>query len=254
MKHLKNTIWIGILALAGTLFAASSAVAGPVLPAPTIEAGIHQSVPPFSYKEEGVQKGIAYDLLKAIGEISGFKVSGNPMGFSAMIPALQSSQIDVAVAGFFVTDERKKIIDFSTPFFREGSILVVPENSSIKVYSDLDGKVVVAQQGSAALRLLTKMAPQYNLSIRQVPDQATMLLMLESGNADAAFYDSAVIQYVIATQKHNALKTIGPVQDPTDIAFALSKNSRWTPILNDGLAQLQRTGKLQEIIHRYVKD
>ncbi|XBS69053.1 transporter substrate-binding domain-containing protein [Acerihabitans sp. KWT182] len=224
-------------------------------PADNIEAGILETAPPFVFKQDGQYKGITYDILKEIAQRQHFKISANPMGFDAMIPAMQSSQIDVAVAGFFVTPERKKIIDFSVPFFQEGSVLVVPVNSAIKSYGDLTGKVVVTQQGSAALNVLNKLAPQYHITVRAIADQSNLLLTLQSGNADAAFYDSAIIEYLIAQQgAHPTLRTVGKVQEPTDIAFALPKNSKWTTVLNENIEKMKSSGELKTIIGRYIKE
>ncbi|STJ81636.1 glutamine ABC transporter, substrate-binding protein [Escherichia coli] len=36
-----------------------------------------------------------------------------PMDFSGIIPALQTKNVDLALAGITITDERKKAIDFS---------------------------------------------------------------------------------------------------------------------------------------------
>ncbi|TKI06595.1 substrate-binding periplasmic protein [Martelella alba] len=248
-----------IIALAGISWLAAGygvARAESAPPADHIEAGILiESAPPFVFKENGQFKGITYDILKTIAARRHFRIAQDPMGFDAMIPAMQSSQIDVAVAGFFVTPERKKIIDFSTPFFQEGSVLVVPVNSPIKRYADLEGKVVVTQQGSAALNVLNKLAPQYHITVKALADQANILLTLQSGNADAAFYDSAIIEYLIAKQgKHPSLRTVGDVRDPTDIAFALPKGSKWTPLLSDEITAMKKSGELKTIIGRYIKD
>ena len=48
------------------------------------------------------------DLARAIGKKLGKKVEIQNMGFDALIPALNSGNIDVAAAGMSITDERKR--------------------------------------------------------------------------------------------------------------------------------------------------
>ncbi|WP_054311288.1 transporter substrate-binding domain-containing protein [Mesorhizobium sp. 1M-11] len=224
-------------------------------PSDTIEAGILMTAPPFSYVNNGQQKGITYDLLNAIAKDQGFKIHLNPMGFDAMIPAMQAHQIDVAVAGFFVTDVRKKIIDFSEPFFTEGSALAVPIDSPIKSYDDLKGKTIVSQQGSAALSVLQGIAPERGVDVRAMADEANLLMAVQSGNADGIFFDSAIVAYRISLEGDKpTLRIVGEVQHPTDIAFALPKDSKWTPILNAGIEKLRKSGELEKIVKTYVAE
>ena len=45
----------------------------------------------------------------------GKKVEFVAMGFDALIPALNTGNIDVAIAGMNITEERKKVVTFSEP-------------------------------------------------------------------------------------------------------------------------------------------
>ncbi|MHA6643638.1 transporter substrate-binding domain-containing protein [Mesorhizobium sp. A623] len=250
LKNLKVAFGLGTVA---ALIAFQPANAGPSLPSDTIHAGILRTAPPFAFVQDNNYKGMTYDILQAIAKKEGFKVDLRPMGFDAMIPAMQAEQIDVAVAGFFVTEQRKKIIDFSTPFFKEGSVLAVPIDSPIKSYEDLKGKTIVSQQGSAALALLNKIAPKYDVQVGILADSANMLLATQTGNADGIFFDSAVVAYQIAVEKdHPTLRLVGDIQSPSDIAFALPKGSPWKEVLDEGLDKLRNSGELEKIVDTYV--
>jgi ABC-type amino acid transport substrate-binding protein len=246
------TVAVG-LATVTALTAFQPAMADPKLPSDTIHAGVLRTAPPFAFVQDNEYKGMTYDILQAIAKDDGFKVDLRPMGFDAMIPAMQAEQIDVAVAGFFVTEPRKKIIDFSTPFFEEGSVLAVPIDSPIKSYDDLKGKKIVSQQGSAALALLKEIAPKYDVEVGIIADSANMLLATQTGNADGIFFDSAVVAYQIALEKdHPTLRLVGDIQSPTNIAFALPKGSPWKEVLDEGLDKLRKSGELEKIVDTYV--
>lgn len=47
------------------------------------------------------------------------------MGFDALIPALNTGNIDVAIAGMSITDERKQAVGMSDPYYTSGLIVMV---------------------------------------------------------------------------------------------------------------------------------
>lgn len=220
-----------------------------------VEVGILTTVPPFAYQQDGAYKGMSYDILAAISRAANLRLHLNPMKFDAMIPALQAHQVDVAVAGFFVTDARKRIVDFSDPFFAEGSALAVPVGSPIRSYADLKGKTIAAQQGAAALTWAQKIASANGATVRVIADSANMFLALQAGDVDGVFHDSAVLAYRIAQQSdHKTLRIVGDIVGPTDIAFAVTKGSDLVAILNHGLTALRASGELDRIRKTYVAE
>ena len=62
--------------------------------------------------------------------------------------ALQANQVDAVMAGMSITDERKKVFDFSDPYFTSGVQLGVLENSDVQSLDDLDGKTVAVKTGT----------------------------------------------------------------------------------------------------------
>lgn len=81
----------------------------------------------IEFQKEGSDEftGFDMDLIRAIGTKLGYKVEISSMGFDALIPALNSGNIDVAIAGMSITDERKKVVVFSDPYYTSGLIVMV---------------------------------------------------------------------------------------------------------------------------------
>ena len=65
------------------------------------------------------------DLARAIGKQLGRKVEIQNMGFDALIPALNSGNIDMAIAGMSITPDRQKAVTFSDPYYTSGLTVVV---------------------------------------------------------------------------------------------------------------------------------
>jgi ABC-type amino acid transport substrate-binding protein len=119
-----------------------------------VVVGVVTTAPPFSYADDDKITGISNDILQRIAELEKFEIEYVPLKFDALIPSIQAGQIDIAVSGIFVTEERKKIVDFSNPYHFQGAILVAPIDSAINNIASLKGKTLAAQQGSAALNIV----------------------------------------------------------------------------------------------------
>jgi ABC-type amino acid transport substrate-binding protein len=217
-----------------------------------ITAGINTVGVPFAYRENDAFKGVMYDMLEAIAKLEGFSVEYSPMKFDAMIPALQVNQIDLGVTGFFVTDARREIIDFTTSIFKQGSVLVVNADSPISSVEGLRGKVIAAQQGSAPLKVAQSHAGEWGVEVRILSDAANMMLAMQTGDVAGMIYDSAVIKAHIKKEgDHPSRKIISGLLNPTEIAYGVPKGGVMLGVMNDGLAALKASGQFDAIMARY---
>ena len=106
-----------------------------------LRVGTEPSFAPFEFQKEGSKEftGFDIDLVRAVGKQMGYKVEVQNMGFDALIPALSAGNIDVAIAGMSITDERKKVVEFSDPYYTSGLIIMVnKDNNDIKTLKDLE--------------------------------------------------------------------------------------------------------------------
>ncbi len=71
---------------------------------------------PFEFKQDGKYTGFDIDLWEAIAKEAGLTYQLRPMDFNGIIPGLQTRNLDVALAGITIRDDRKKVIDFSDPY------------------------------------------------------------------------------------------------------------------------------------------
>src|SRR3546814_6210221 len=89
-----------------------------------------------------------------------------PMDFNGIIPGVQTRNIDVALAGITIRDDRKKVIDFSDPYYESGlAILVNKDNNAIKTAKDLEGKMVAVKIGTATVDYLKANVPNDKLKL-----------------------------------------------------------------------------------------
>lgn len=114
--------------------------------------------------------------------------------FAGLIPALESSRIDVIISALSITDPRKKRISFSIPYAELTSYFITRKDSDLMGATDLDslqkvltGKKVGVQQGTARGAYVQETMPQVDLKTYESLDQ--MQIDLEAGRLDAGFSD-----------------------------------------------------------------
>jgi len=218
--------------------------------------GIDTTYPPFEFEEDGEYTGIDIDLINAIAENQGFEIAFNPMDFGGIIPALQAGQLDVAIAGMSITDERKEVVDFSDPYFDAGLSLVVAEdNSDITSLEDLEGKTVAVKSGTTGAQFARDNEAEYGYEISQFEDSPSMFQEVSNGNADVLLEDYPVIAYAIA-ESELALKTVGErlTGDQYGIAVLKGENAELLEQINAGLQELRDSGEYDEILNKYIAE
>lgn len=218
------------------------------------KVGVDVTYPPFEFKEGNEYKGIDIDLINAIAENQGFEIELSPMDFGGIIPAMQANQLDVAIAGMSITDERKKVVDFSEPYFDAGlTVVVKKDNAEIKSVDDLKGKTVAVKKGTTGAKYATDNATKLDIKVVQFNDSPAMFQEVSNGNADALIEDYPVISYAIA-QQDLGLKIVGDRLngDQYGIAVLKGENADLLEKINKGLAELKEDGTYDEIVKTYL--
>lgn len=210
---------------------------------------------PFSFEENGSYKGIDVELLDAIAKEEGFEYELKPMDFQAVIPGLTSGQLDGAIAGISITDERKQALDFSDGYFESGLSLVVnANNTDINGVDDLQGKSAAVKKGTAGSQFAEENADKYGLKLNYLEDSPTMFLEVENGNSDFLLEDYPVIAYKIKVDGGSKLRIAGDKLTKVDYGFAVSKgkNKELLQKFNDGLKKVKENGEYDKIVGQYI--
>lgn len=218
--------------------------------------GIDVTFPPFEYEENGQYKGIDVDLINAIAADQGFEVELKPMDFKGIIPALLADQIDVAIAGMSITDERKEKVDFADPYFDAGVTLVTKKgNSEITKPEDVAGKIIAAKKGTIGADKAAEINEQYGAKeVRLFDDSPSMFQEVANGNAEVLLEDFPVVAYAIATNEKLDLQIVGDRLNGDQYGIAVKKgeNQELLQKINTGLKNLKDSGKYDEILNTYL--
>ncbi|MGH7154347.1 MAG: transporter substrate-binding domain-containing protein [Acetobacteraceae bacterium] len=114
-----------------------------------------RNAPPFAMKtQDGAWEGISIDLWRHIAERQGWRYRIVERGsVQDLLDAVTSGQVDVAVAALTVTEDRRKVMDFTQPFFETGLGVAVPR-SGIIPWLPVVRTLLSARFGQAILALL----------------------------------------------------------------------------------------------------
>ena len=144
---------------------------------------------PMDYKNEaGEWIGFDADLAKAFAESLGVKVEFQEIEWNNKILELNGKNIDCVWNGMTLTAEVKESMLCSKPYCNNAQIVVVP-NVKADEYSNVDAIKnlnFAVEHGSAG----NEQATAYGFKTTEVQDQATALMEVASGTADAAIIDS----------------------------------------------------------------
>jgi polar amino acid transport system substrate-binding protein len=105
---------------------------------------------------------------------------------------MATGKCDIAAAGMTITDERKKAILFSEPYFDATQALLVPNGSTVKTLADLKGKKLGAQASTTGLDYANKNKDANGYEIVEFQDLAAQTQALLTGQVDGAINDLPV--------------------------------------------------------------
>ena len=103
--------------------------------------------PPFASKNAaGKWEGFEVDLIGAVCEEMKAKCEVKETAWDGIIPALTSKKIDVIFASMSITDERKKTIDFSIPYYNTPAAVLAAKTTQIGADpASMKGKTIGVQ-------------------------------------------------------------------------------------------------------------
>lgn len=174
----------------------------------TIKIGVFSDKAPFGYvdsdgKNQGfdvyVAKRFAKDLL---GDES--KVEFVLVDAASRVAYLESKKVDIIMANFTVTDERKEKVDFTNPYMKVSLGIVSPDSSKITSEDQLKGKKIIVAKGTTAETYMTKNHPDVELV--KFEQYSEIFQALKDKRGDAILSDNTE---VIAWAKDNAGFTVG---------------------------------------------
>lgn len=181
----------------------------------TIVIGTSPGYLPFDMKDKkGNFVGYDMDLANAIGKALNVKVQFKQYDFDGLIPALQTGDIDMVLAGMTIRGDRALSVSFSNPYYQTGQLLMVPnKDGKTSNYKQLDlpGKKIAVSQGTTGA-LLAKDVFKH-ATVVDYPDFPSAGMALSQGDADGVIYDEPAIQMFVTMNPTKARAVEGLISN-----------------------------------------
>ena len=217
----------------------------------TLKVGIYIYDYPVLHLTNDNAGGFDYDLMHEIANVSDFKIQFVPMQFSDLIPSLLRDDIDIIIAAMAITEDRKKIVNFSDRYLTAGqSIAVTKENTNITTTNDLVGKTVGVIKDTVSDMILSKMEGIRQIKRFEIAGSAFISLKVES--IDAVLIDKLTgINYI---RYDNDLQIVDTIEYP-EIGYGIAVRKEDNILLdkiNSGLKKIKANGTYQKIVDKYL--
>lgn len=204
--------------------------------------------PPMEFMENDKFAGFDIELVEAVAAQMGKKVEWVNIDFKGLVPGLVSKRFDMAVSAIYITDERKKVVDFSDSYYAGGLVAMVKNGSSIQTLKDLDGKKVSVQVGTKSVIYLNDKHPKVQLV--EVQKNQEMFNLVDIGRADAAVTGKpAAFQYI---RTRGGMQVLPEALTTEEYGMAIRKDlPELTQAVNKALAALKADGSYQAIVSKW---
>ena len=230
---------IGALTLASTLARADDKI---------LRVGTDATFPPMEFVDGGKRTGFDIELTEALAKVMGRQIEWVDIDFKGLIPGLISKRFDLAMSAIYITDDRKKVVDFTDAYYAGGLVAMVKEGSSIRKLGDLDGKKVTVQVGTKSVGYLQQNFPKVERV--EVEKNQEMFNLVDIGRADAAVTGKpAAYQYV---RTRPGLKVLEEQITTEEYGIAVRKDTpELTKAVNAALAKLKADGTYAAIVKKW---
>ncbi|NDZ16425.1 hypothetical protein C7T35_22030 [Variovorax sp. WS11] len=216
--------------------------------------------PPFeSVGPDGKLVGFEVDLSNALCEELKLKCKLVNVAFDALIPGLVTKKSDALITSLNINEDRKRVIDFSEPYYRMENRFVAKKGANIPISREgLKGKKIAVQAGTAQASYVRKFYGDI-ADVKYYQGASEPYLELLSGRADLHFGFVVQINDSFLSKDGKGYEFVGPSVSGKDdktlgegVAVAVRKDDKELKALfNQGLQSLRKNGTLKKINDKY---
>lgn len=219
-----------------------------------LTVGVKDDVPGFGYMNPTTKQyeGLEIDIAKAIAKKlfnNETKVKFVPVTAKNRSAFLNQDRIDMVIATFTVTEDRKRSFDFSDVYYTDSVGFMVKKASGITSFKELAGKTVGITQGSMTENTIKKASEKEGVTVHvaSYPSNQTLKEALDRGEIDAFGIDKAILHGYL----DDSVTILPERYDEMMYAIAIKKdNTAVTKYVNDIIKNLVKSGELDTMLEK----
>lgn len=212
----------------------------------------HLPYPPFQSEIDGKVQGFDVSLIDLVAEDLGVKqvVVDQPFENFKTGGSLNAGQCDLAAAGMTITDERKKNVDFSDPYFEATQAVLADKSAGIASFADLKGKKV----GTQAQTTGEDYAKSKGIDSVSFESSDAVLNGLRTKQVDAVIIDYPVVQGWLKDKANaDAFEVAEQINTGEEYGFTVKKgNTKLLAAINKALAEARSDGTYKDLYEQWI--
>ncbi|QKW05800.1 transporter substrate-binding domain-containing protein [Streptomyces sp. NA04227] len=214
----------------------------------------HLPYPPFQSNIDGKVQGFDVALVDLVAEKLKVKQTIQDIPFENFKTgaALNSGQCDLAAAGMTITEERKKNVDFSDPYFEATQAVLVAKGSGIDSLDDLKakGKKLGAQAQTTGEEYATK----NKLGATSFESSDAVLNGLRTKQVQAVIIDYPVVQgWLKDPDNAKAFEVVENLNTGEQYGITVKKgNTKLLKAINEAIADAKADGTYKKLYEKWI--
>jgi polar amino acid transport system substrate-binding protein len=211
--------------------------------------GVKDNLRPLGFRgENGELQGLEIDLARWLAE----QLLGNadavvlqPLTNQDRLSALLEDDVDLVIAALSMTVSRSRLVDFSTPYYLDGTALI--SRNAFRSVADLRQQSIAVLRGSDAIAVVRSYLPSAQLVGVESYEQAKA--MLDTNQVAAFAGDASVLTGWI--QQYPDYYLMPQMLSTEALAVAMPRGRQYTELrqqVNQAIQQWQRAGTLENRI------
>lgn len=217
----------------------------------TLTIGISPGFAPFESYEDGVIAGIDVDIAEMIAKDFNLNVEYKTIKYEALLNAVANNEVDMAISAINITQDRRKVVSFSTPYYSDEKILIAHNDS----FKDMNyaNQWLKSSNGKIAC-LNTSTAEDYirknykNLQVKTYSSYLDINNAFNNNECDAALVYKSFFDVPV----NSSLFSVMEIGDKEECAIAINKsNANLLKLINKELSQKNSDGTISDIISRW---
>jgi polar amino acid transport system substrate-binding protein len=218
-----------------------------------IVIGTSADYPPYEFRllpeMEDEIVGIDIDIAEAIADDLNVKLKVKNVVFNNLFDELNSGNVDLILAGLAPSENRKKIVDFSIPYYQaiQNMLIRSKDKEKIKILEDLRGKTVGTQMGSIQEDMARSMIVGANFVT--LPTIQNLIDALKNNKLDAVILEKPVADAYVFINKDFLNLECNSDRTPLGSAAAVKKgNADLLARVNQILERLIKDNKISQFV------
>ena len=231
----------------------------PANAAEKLRIGTEGAYPPFNFIDTaGKIGGFDVDIGLALCAKMQVECEVVAQDWDGIIPGLVAKKYDMIIASMFITEERRKQVAFSDPYYMAAMTHVAAKGAGITAFTNeaLKGKVIGAQAGTTQAEYIAAVYPDAEIKLYPTQDEAN--LDMANGRLDMEVGDMLpMLDWVSKNTDGKCCELIGePITDPKfvgdGVGIALRQDDNdLREKLNKALADIRADGTYKTINDKY---